>query len=97
MAAVCGRTVFQNTVCFPIPLFCPGKIHGVLAARCAFTITQYAQLEQLIDDLVAHPDRLAAIGKVAGDYITLQAGATDIIYRAIYGNTQQHPCNNIPQ
>lgn len=73
------------------------EARNMLAARCAFTITQYAQLEQLIDDLVAHPDRLAAIGKVAGDYITLQAGATDIIYRAIYGNTQQHPCNNIPQ
>ena len=69
----------------------------MLAAGGAFTIGHYAQLEQLIDDLVAHPDKLAATGKIAGDYIALQAGATDIIYRAVYGKTPQEPRNNISQ
>lgn len=73
------------------------EARNLLAAGGAFTIRHYAQLEQLIDDLVAHPDKLAATGKIAGDYIALQAGATDIIYRAIYGKTPQEPRNNISQ
>lgn len=73
------------------------EARNMLAAGCAFTISQYQPLEQLMDDLVAHPDKLAAIGKIAGDYFALQAGATDIIYKAIYGNTPQEPHNCIPQ
>lgn len=73
------------------------EARNMLAAGCAFTISQYQPLEQLMDDLVAHPDKLAAIGKIASDYFALQAGATDIIYKAIYGNTPQEPHNCIPQ
>lgn len=73
------------------------EAHNLLAAGGAFTITQYAQLEQLIDNLIAHPDQLASISRIAGDYIALQAGATDIIYRALYGSSPQDPRNNIPQ
>ena len=73
------------------------EARNMLAAGCAFTISQYLPLEQLMGDLVAHPDKLAAIGKIAGDYFALQAGATDIIYKAIYSNTPQEPHNCIPQ
>lgn len=56
----------------------------MIAEGCAFTISQYNQLEYLIDNFSTSPDVLAEVGRIAEKYIADNSGATTTIYNGIY-------------
>lgn len=59
----------------------------MLTARCAFSIENYQQLENLLDRLSTQPDYLEQTGRTAHSYIHDNAGATDVIYNDLFNST----------
>ena len=49
-------------------------------------VTSAADFSALLDDFLSHPAHVASSGAAAGNYIAEHAGATDKIYRAIFGD-----------
>lgn len=58
----------------------------MIAENCAFTVSQYNQMEYLIDNFSANPDVLAQTGCAAGKYVANNSGATKTIYNGIFKN-----------
>lgn len=57
----------------------------LIAAGGAFAVYSREEFEGAIGRLISSPDTLASAGKAAGDYIRRSIGATDIIYRDLFG------------
>lgn len=57
----------------------------LIDAGGAFSVSSRQDFERTVTELAASPDALAAAGKAAGDYIRRSIGATDRIYRDLFG------------
>ena len=61
------------------------EAQALLANGGCREITSAADFDKLLDDYLAHPAHAASAGAEAGNYIAEHAGATDKIYRHIFG------------
>lgn len=61
------------------------EAQDLLSLDGAFEIHTADDFNALLDDFSAHPDRVNAAGRAAGTYIHDNAGASDIIFRHIWG------------
>lgn len=57
----------------------------LIDAGGAFSVSSRQEFERTVTELAASPDALSAAGKAAGDYIRRSLGATDRIYRDLFG------------
>lgn len=60
------------------------EARNMIAQECAFSITNYNELESLLDTFATQPQQLAATGEKAGQFVVKNAGATDLIYDDIF-------------
>lgn len=60
------------------------EARNMIAQDCAFSITDYQQLEKLFDAFATQPQLLAATSEKAGNFVVKNAGATDLIYDDLF-------------
>ena len=64
--------------------FCEAQ--ALLATGGCIEVTDQATVDNIMDKLLADKEYLMQAGSVAGRYISGNAGASDVIYRTVFGS-----------